>query len=917
FTESVATSTTATSSSQASQDVSSSTPTLQQTSLEVEASSTPSIPLPTGVLLDNSFSDIPWSIQVYDGTGYPGHYTYYFTGVAKVANPPVLSPETAWISTGTTTTVRVKRISGSTCSDWVYGGTAGLTVLGPDFTSYEAEARWTRASGDFCDFQLYGEGIPPGTPLSGMVLGTTAETILTGSHASPGVSLNGLNEDPQPGGFAFQLCGISGCAGGFGSSTPTATTTASTTPPGPQVSNVLFLPGIKGSRLYDVDGNKLWEPSTDEDVQKLFLNTSGTSLASGIHTKSGDVIGLIFGFMEVYGSFIHEINTLRDEGKIKEWRIASYDWRLSLDDITNKGVVRDDNIFYDEETDLPYLKQNLLELASSSPTGKVTIIAHSNGGLIAKKLMLKLGDAETTNLIDKVVFVGVPQSGAPQALGALLYGYKEALPWFFPFMVSRATARTFAENAPMAYHLLPSQRYFDDVLDKDYPVVEFNAEQTYGAERNSYGNVINSWSELRSYSLAEEGGRTKPNPLNYGSASVLNENLLTYAKNIHDQIDNWIPPANVTLYQIGGWGQDTISGIEFYELCVLSICKKEYRPTFIEDGDGVVPIPSSLMTSTTTENVKRYWLDLNPYQFGPLGEKNHGNILGIKELQDFLTTIFDGAPQIQNNIYTVQPNQTAPNKKLRFILHSPLTLNLYDASGNHAGPTTTGDSENTIPGSFYGQFGEVQYIIAPAGPEYRLEMVGYAPGTFSLDIQETVGGSVTASTTLANIPTDTGTLANITIGSTLATVTNLVVDSDGNGSTDFMLPVLQDSTSFYRLPVDLTVVQTNLSGSSKSIQNSFIQTVPTVTTEPLSSVPDTTFNAQRQTPKVVQAVAVLQKDFVATTHSTSTTADLPMINSQLLASPLSVFIEIKDILISLLTRVYDFIIQVTGFLSSR
>jgi len=677
------------------------------------------------------------------------------------------------------------------------------------------------------------------------------------------------------------------------------------------VSNVLFLPGIKGSRLYDTNGNKLWEPEGNQDVERLFLTSAGIGANPGIHTKSGDIIETIAGFSEIYGSFIRSMNELR---AVKEWRIVSYDWRLSLDDIVNKGAVREDNIYFDETADISYLELNLLELASSSPTHKVTIVAHSNGGLVAKKLMMKLGDAETARLIDKVIFVGVPQSGAPQALGALLFGYKESLPSWFPFIVHTSTARTFAENSPMGYHLLPSQRYFDDVFDQEHAVVRFKAANTYAEERAEYGDLINTWEELRAFSLAEDNGRIKPEAVVFSKPNVLNEFLLTYAKRTHDSIDAWVPPAGVTLYQIGGWGVDTVSGIEFYEFCVLSVCKKEYRPMFVEDGDGVVPIPSALMVNASTENVRRYWLDLNAYRLGPFGLKNHGNILSTPDLQIFLRNILLNDSSLPENILTGQPAASVAAKQLRFMLHSPLTLNLYDTSGNHAGPTESGDPEETIPGSVYGQFGEVQYITVPAGPEYTVEMNGVAPGTFSLDIQEVSGGSIVAASTLANVPTQAGTVATMTIGDSLETISSLSVDSDGNGSTDFLLPVAQDSTSFYQAPVVPATERTSSSGNNKSSAISQIQETSNAIAEPSLGLP-TTPVAQQQPEQATQVARVIQKEPAVTTQPADSKPSIDRYSQ--IASPLSAFYEVKDILISMLVGVYHFMIRIGGFLFTR
>ncbi len=62
-------------------------------------------------------------------------------------------------------------------------------------------------------------------------------------------------------------------------------------------SNVMFLPGIMGSRLYWTDPscilinceNKLWIPNRNDDVEDLYMAT-GTSLLSNIYTKEDDIL---------------------------------------------------------------------------------------------------------------------------------------------------------------------------------------------------------------------------------------------------------------------------------------------------------------------------------------------------------------------------------------------------------------------------------------------------------------------------------------------------------------------------------------------------------------------------------------------------------------------------------------------------
>lgn len=541
-------------------------------------------------------------------------------------------------------------------------------------------------------------------------------------------------------------------------------------------SNVLFLPGIKGSRLYDSAGNKLWEPFGNHDVEALMLDASGKSLDPDIRTKPRDVVDTVAGFTDIYGSFMQFMDGLTEDDIINDWLALPYDWRLSLPDIV--ASVLEPEVFIPLSED-PYSRTVLDELAGTSKTGKVTIVAHSNGGLVAKELMRTLGDAETARLIDDVIFVGVPQSGAPQALGALLYGYKEGLPWWFPGIVSTATARSFAENAPMGYHLLPSETYFRDTEDI---LVSFDAKQAYAEERAAYGATLDSAGELRAFALAKDGGREKPPSLNYADADVLNASLLSYTESLHADIDAWTPPLSIDVHQIAGWGEDTVSGIEYYEQCLLSFCRERYRPTFIEDGDGVVPTASALMMHET-EGVNRYWLnlhDINDKTF----DRNHGTLLTVNDLQLTIKDILTGVEDPLREHVTESRPSKSDRKSFRFFLHSPLTLDLYDKNGAHVG-----DGSEEIPGAEYGQFGDVQYLLAPAGPEYDLELIGFDTGTFSLDIQELEGGAIVASTTFVDLPVTAETVGALKVHEDLQSSGPLIVDVDGDGAADLSLPI--------------------------------------------------------------------------------------------------------------------------------
>lgn len=558
-------------------------------------------------------------------------------------------------------------------------------------------------------------------------------------------------------------------------------------------SNVLFLPGIKGSRLYDREDAKLWEPFGNHDIEDLMLDGDGRSLQTGIHTEPGDIMDRVALFTDIYGTFIEFMDGLVSDEVIAEWRAFPYDWRLSLDAVVNDQPDPGMPIPLGTRP-LSSLQAALEELALTSKSGKVTIIAHSNGGLVAKKLMDDLGDEDAARLIDDVIFVGVPQAGAPQALGALLYGYKEGLPWWFPGIVSTATARRFAENAPMSYHLLPSKQYFANLRDAAHAVVWFDAEERYAQERASYGERIDSADELASFALARDGGRTKPHPGDFWNANVLNETLLAYAGDTHQELDAWRPPPAITLYQVAGTQRDTLSGIEFYEECILAYCMPRYRPAFVPDGDGVVPVQSAHLIPAAA-NVHSTFLDLSTYGFGLAPDRDHGTLLAIDSMHAFVQDVLERDAALPPEFLSEEP-ETVGRRTLRFFLHSPLTLSLVDRDGNRTGPSSADANGHAIPGSQYGSLGEVQYVIAPAGEAYRLELDGYDTGTFTLEIQEVDGGTVIASTTVAAIPASADTSASMSIAPSLLESGPLLVDVDGDGANDISLPIAPGITVY-------------------------------------------------------------------------------------------------------------------------
>ncbi len=574
-------------------------------------------------------------------------------------------------------------------------------------------------------------------------------------------------------------------------------------------SNVLFLPGLEASRLYIPDGDdgyQAWEPFENNDAMKLYLDADGKSENQNIYTK--DIIDNAYIPIKgnIYKAFIEEMNNLRDNGHmINDWKATPYDWRLTLNDIVNNGTADGGAISYAQSTPTPYIVEELKRLASTSKSRKVTIVAHSNGGLVAKALIKKLGDTESARLIDKLVLVAVPQSGTPQAIGALLHGYDQGLPkdWM-PFFLSPQTARTLAHNMPGVYPLLPADSYFSGVGSS-----VFTSPITFddGAETDTfisiYGHNIGDATELRNF-LLDTTGKVAADSENIVAPSIVNSSLLMYGRDIHQDLDTLSIPQSITIYQIAGFGEETLGTIRYWTgtactvatndgRCVRYDSTLEYTPEMVIDGDGTVVAPSALALSTSSPNVKQYWVDLDDYDSPVRLRREHADILEVAQLRDFITeNIITQSSSVLPAFISVSEPSTSSEKRLRYYLHSPLALSAHDGTGREI--STTAD---TIPGARFKRFGEVQYISLPAEVHPTVALKGEATGSFTLEIEEVEGNTIVATTTFAGIPSiaDSRVTMDFPDG-TIEQALPLTIDYDGDGRADYQVnPVINGTAT--------------------------------------------------------------------------------------------------------------------------
>ena len=374
-------------------------------------------------------------------------------------------------------------------------------------------------------------------------------------------------------------------------------------------SNILFLPGLMASRLY-IDKNQLWEPNRNADVSKLFLNSLGNSIST-VYTK--DIIlktNILNGYIideKIYEDFIKYLYSIKNNKLINDYNAMPYDWRLSPDMLLDNGIkLRDRNIDI-----IDYIKS----LQKTSKTGKVTIITHSNGGLVAKKILLELKKQNLENIIDKVIFVAMPEYGTPQAITSLIYGHSQSIAG--GLILKSSVASDLAKNMSTAYSLLPSDKYYSFI--KNNKVLQQNVLNTY---------------------------------------SGLNIGLYEKAKQLHLDIDNMSYSSSTNIYQIVGTGLNTVSDIMLSD-------KNKILPLYNKNGDGVV------MDLYNFREGKIMYLDLKNSKYEHYNIMNHPDVIYYTDL--ILKNInidnmcLDYNKIIKNNNYKllqITPNNSPVSKYL-------------------------------------------------------------------------------------------------------------------------------------------------------------------------------------------------------------------------------------------------------------
>ncbi|MEK7618222.1 MAG: hypothetical protein AAB410_03675, partial [Patescibacteria group bacterium] len=497
----------------------------------------------------------------------------------------------------------------------------------------------------------------------------------------------------------------------------------------PTKTPVLIVPGIMGTQIFK-ETELLWpdvirmlNPVTPDDfMDPLSFNADGTPLDTSLRI----------------GEIIEEAGTLDYTKKLREELVSldyiegqnlftfPYDWRKNLDEIAQINL----------KGQIDYI---LNQTASGISAGKVDVIAHSQGGLVVKRLLKHLPEYETK--INKLVFVGVPNLGAPKAAKVLLYGDNMDIA-FAGMGLDAREVKKISQNMPSIYQLLPSAEYFNHT--------------------NGYLGIAQS--------LNNNQPILHVNTLNYNDTvqylknQSLNSYLIDEAETFHDSsYDNFdFSNSPITAYNIVGCQTGTIGKI---------LLKPDgHFQIFPKPGDGTVPIFSANHIP-------------GAQTFFAL-ESSHGSMLtqeGIR--QQILTIITGNALDTQGKITPFISDCHFNGTKVSS--HSPVNMHIYDSLGNHVGPTPDGGFDSEIPNASYDVIGHENFAFLPERGQYTIKLIATGAGQFSFDSSEILEGEITNTSYYHAINIEPNSIVEIILNEN--NDQNILLDINGDTITDSII----------------------------------------------------------------------------------------------------------------------------------
>jgi pimeloyl-ACP methyl ester carboxylesterase len=523
----------------------------------------------------------------------------------------------------------------------------------------------------------------------------------------------------------------------------------------------IFVPGLLGTEISDgrdllwLDVERIVSLANDDSFLDVLsfdgnlLPISELKLSDVIKEKNYSLFNTINFHYDYSRGLIDEFTAQgydADEGSDDQtFYTFPYDWRYGASGIYPKP----EDASQMDVTNSVLLGQKIGELAKISPTGKVDVIAHSLGGLVAKKYVLENDNPK----IGKLVFLGVPNLGAPLAGRALIAGTD-----FGVFGLNPQELKKISQNMPAAYDLLPAKNYFPAKGSWVRIVKETNL---WGI--NESQNL--DWTQTQIYLAGADANNTAlDNAIDLHSDEFDGDNIYEIMAN-----------KGTDSYNIAGCRSATFSAL--LDMQSKTGVHQYYDYFEFANGDDTVPFESANRKLAKDENTFY------------VRDAKHGQMPSAAGIRQKIAGIVsqNNIPLPNNKIITHA--QLRENERLCRLfgialrIDSPLAIKVTDRDGNIIENIPGVGPKNEIPGAMFEINESKKFVYLPQNEDqqYQISLQGEGDGFFTLTARAVKDDLLQEPRVFSLLPVS----KNLSGGIELSDQGTIIkIDNDGDGKID-------------------------------------------------------------------------------------------------------------------------------------
>jgi len=586
---------------------------------------------------------------------------------------------------------------------------------------------------------------------------------------------------------ACQTCDpATGCAGNMctptATPTPTTTRTVTDTPtatPTPSATGspapkrpLIFVHGVYGSELSvckegeteNCSGSVYWPTALNCKLSALRSADSGVPSSPATaellrctgNPLKGCSVGLLIP-LEYYESFAGFLE--RELGNDHDVRFFAYDWRMDIEQVANR------------------LESAVNEALVKSGAGRVDLVVHSMGGLVAKQMLTRTngqGQRYNEQKVRRMIFIGTPHFGAPKAT----LGPFGALDDFLKFggwvgLHPRVVGYV-AQNMAAAYQLLPSRP-----LTSAYAVLSVRGDSQFGfsVPARRYRDFLDVMSAYRWQHQA------CPNCLSTCTifSEFLNPRMPRWARP-HGMWDLWSPAdPGLDAYLIYGDGINTVRTVN------ISANGRDGSVVDLEYGPGDETVP---MESASARGIAYFEPVTRRFAF----DADHLGLTKDADVQQCVkglvgdTLDFSGCVAGAGRSRSLSGRAAAAEDVVEVLLTGDTAdLALRDEANNTTGRVGEQVLEE-ISRSQYTDLADAQLVVAPADERLTVMVEGRSGGPLYLRLR-VLASNEPISEVHYDFTLGQGSRASLRWDRTAASV-SLEIDLDGDGVVDQEVPAV-------------------------------------------------------------------------------------------------------------------------------